>query len=98
MSLGFSMLLLPLSKLFCEDFETLVILSTTLLPIKSLVVSAVFWIALFEACFIASVVDFLATIVACVAVSRSFWLHLLVKLAATLVACVTIFLANDKNP
>ena len=47
-------------------FETLVILSAILLPIKSPVASAVFWIALFEAVFIASVVEFLA-------LSRSFW-------------------------
>ena len=38
-------------------FETLVILSAILLPIKSSVASAVFWIALFGAVFIASVVD-----------------------------------------
>ena len=41
------------------DFlETLVILSAILLPIKSPAASAVFWIALFESVFIASVVDF----------------------------------------
>ena len=45
-------------------FETL-ILSAILLSIKSLVASAVFWIAVFEAVFIASVVHFLA-------LSRSF--------------------------
>ena len=39
-------------------FETLVILSAMLLPIKSPVASAVFWIGLFETDFIASVVDF----------------------------------------
>ena len=39
-------------------FETLVILSAISLPIKSPVASAVFWIALFEAVFIASIVDF----------------------------------------
>ena len=48
--------------LFCNSlvgfFETLVILSEILLPIKSPVASAVFWIALFEAVFVASVVDF----------------------------------------
>ena len=48
------------------NFETLVILSAISLPIKSSVVSAIFWIALFEAVFIASVVDFLA-------LSRSYW-------------------------
>ena len=39
-------------------FETLVILSAILLPIKSPVASAVFGISHFEAVFIASVVDF----------------------------------------
>ena len=43
-----------------DFFETLVILSAILLPIRSPVASAVFWIALFDAVFIASVVDFLA--------------------------------------
>ena len=57
-------------SLFCEAFsdfffETLVILWAILLPIKSPVASAVFWIAPFEAVFIASVLDFLA-------LSRSF--------------------------
>ena len=47
-------------------FERLVILSAILLPIKLPVASAVFWIALFDAVFIASVVDFLA-------LSRRFW-------------------------
>ena len=42
------------------DFETLITWSAILLPIKSPVSSAVFWIILFEAVFIASVVDFLA--------------------------------------
>ena len=41
-------------------FEILVILSAVLLPIKSPVASAVYWIALFDDVFIASVVDFLA--------------------------------------
>ena len=67
------------------DFlETFVILSTILLPTKSPVASAVFWITLFEAVFIASVVDFLA-------VSISFWLYLLLKF-------LLIFLAKEKNP
>ena len=51
--------------LLLEFLETLVILSAILLPINSPVASAVFWIALFDAVFIASVVDFLA-------LSRSF--------------------------
>ena len=46
---------------FLVDFlETLVILSTILLPTKSPVASAEFYIARLEAVFIASVVDFLA--------------------------------------
>ena len=53
-------------------FETLVILLAILLPIKPPVASAAFWIALFEAVFIPSVVDFLA-------LSRSFWPYLLLK-------------------
>ena len=60
-----------LASLFCERnfvekfFETLVILSAILLPIKSPVASAVFWIALFEPVFIVSVVDFFYTIKKC---------------------------------
>ena len=54
------------SSLLLDGFsDTLVILSAVLLPIKSPVASAVFWIALFEAVFIASVADFLV-------LSRSF--------------------------
>ena len=52
------------SSLLCNSltgfFDMLVILSAILLPIKSPVASAVFWIALFEAVFIGSVADFLA--------------------------------------
>ena len=62
----------------------LVILSAILLPVKSPVVSAVFWIAVYDAVFIASVVAFLA-------LSISFWPYLLLKL-------LPIFLAKDKNP
>ena len=50
-----------LASLFCGflDFlETLVILSAILLPMKSPVASAVFFIALFEEVFIPSVVGF----------------------------------------
>ena len=43
-----------------EVFETLVNLSAIVLPIKSRVASDVFWIALLEAVFIATVIDFLA--------------------------------------
>ena len=65
---------ISISSSFCECnslgdfFETLVILSAILLPIKSPVASAVFWIALFEGVFIGSVVDFLA-------VWKMFWLY-----------------------
>ena len=51
--------LLLLSLLLLEGFfETLFILWAILLPIKSPVASAVFWIALFDAVFMESVVDF----------------------------------------
>ena len=66
MYLSFGVSDLSLSSLFgdlnfAEDFfETLVISSVILLRIKSPLTSAVFWIALFEAVFIASVVDFFA--------------------------------------
>ena len=69
LSFGISIWLLASSFCECnsvdcnspEDiFEKFVILSPILLPIKSPVASAVFWIALFEAVFIGSVVDFLA--------------------------------------
>ena len=53
-----SLLALSFSKFLEDFFETLVVLSATLLPIESPVASAAFWIALFEAVFIASVVDF----------------------------------------
>ena len=54
-----------LSSIFCghnfaaDFFETLAFLLAILLPIKSPVASAVFWITLFETVFIASVIDFL---------------------------------------
>ena len=54
------------------DFDTLVILSAILLRIKSTAASAFFRIALFEAVFIASVLDFLALL-------RSFWLYFLLN-------------------
>ena len=47
-------------KCLGDFFEILVILSAILLSIKSQVASAVFWIDLFEAVFIAFVADFLA--------------------------------------
>ena len=67
---------------FC--FETNVILFATFIRIKSPVASAVFRIVLFEAVFTAFVIDF-------VAISRSFWLHLLLKF-------LLLVLGNDKNP
>ena len=42
-----------------DFFETLVILSAILLPIKSPAASAVFWIAPFDTAFMASAADFL---------------------------------------
>ena len=70
---------------FLLDFlETLVILSAVLLPIKSPVASAVFWIALFDAVLNALVVNFLAA-------SISFWLNLFLKF-------LPILLANDEKP
>ena len=81
---GISVSSLATSKLLCDDcFETLVILSAILLPIKSPVAPAVFWITLFEAVFITCIVDFLA-------LSKSFWLYLLLKFLPT-------FLTNYKN-
>ena len=74
-----------LFSIFLVDiFKTLVILSAILLPIKPQVPSAAFWIALFEAVFIACAVDFLA-------LPRSFWSYLLLRF-------LTMFLAKDKNP
>ena len=49
-----------LGNYLADFFETLVILSAILLPIKSAVASAVFWIAFFDAVIISPVVDFLA--------------------------------------
>ena len=65
-------------------FDMLVVLSAILLPIKSPVAYAVFWTALCDAVFIASLADFLA-------VSINFWLYLLLKF-------LSMFLAKDKNP
>ena len=68
------------------DFLVLlvILLAIFFLPIKSLFASADFWIALFEAVFIASAVDSLA-------LSRGLAPYLLLK-------CFSIFLAKDKNP
>ena len=80
LSFGISLLPSPFSECIKDFFEEFVILSTILFPIKSPVAFSVFWISLFEAAFIASVVDFLA-------LSRTFWLYLLLK-------CVPMFLAK----
>ena len=76
------------ASLFCNSFdnffETLVTLSAFFFTIKSLVASAVFWTALFEAVFIASAVDYFA-------LSIGFWPYLLLKF-------LLMFLAKDKNP
>ena len=72
-----SLLLLLLMLLFDGFLETLVILSAILLPVKSPVASAVLWVALLDAVFIESVVDFLALL-------RSFWAILVARVAAYL--------------
>ena len=68
---------------FLDFLETLVILSSILLPIKSPVASTAFWIALFEAVSITTAVDYFA-------LSRSFWPYLLLN-------CVPMFFEKDKN-
>ena len=64
MYLSFGISISSLGVFFCSSleyfFQIFIILSAILLPIKSPVASATFWIALFEAVFIASIVDFLA--------------------------------------
>ena len=65
------------SSLLCNSladvfFETFVILSGTLLPIKSAIDSAVFWIAFFDAVFVASDVEFLG-------LSKRFWPYFWLK-------------------
>ena len=60
LSLGFylSLYFVTVSELFCgEIFEIYVILSAILLPIESPVISADYWITLFEAVLRASVAD-----------------------------------------
>ena len=70
----FSASFITVSELFCDEvIETLLILSALLLPIKSPVASAIFWIALSEAVLSAYVVDYWAC-------SRNFWLYLPLKL------------------
>ena len=76
------------SELFWgEFFEAFVILPALLLPIKSPVASAVFWIALFETVYNAFVAG-------CLPWSKSFWLYLLLNF---LLKFLPIFLAKDKN-
>ena len=81
------------SELFCgEAFQTLENLSAILFPIKSPVLSAVFWIAPFEAILSTYVAD-------CFAWSRSFRLYLIFKfLFVFLPIFPPLFLAKGKNP
>ena len=70
----FSLSLSTASGLICGKLhETFIILSAVLLPTKLLVVSASFWIALFEPILSESVTN-------CLTFSKTFWLHLLRKL------------------
>ena len=86
---GISVSLSTIFEVFCGN--SLIILLATLLPMKSSVCSAVFWIALFEAVLDVSVADYLAW-------SRSFWLYLLLKLLLLFLPIfLPIFLAKDKN-
>ena len=70
LSFGMPVSFLALSKLFYKGFW-----SAVLLPVKSPVASAVFWIALLDAVFFASVVEFLGLL-------RIFWLYLLLMFFA----------------
>ena len=75
LSLGISLScsFVTVSELFCgKGFETFVISSAILLPIKLPVASIAFWITLFEVVLSAYVAD-------CQAWSRSFWLYLLLS-------------------
>ena len=83
---SFGLALAVFDSLFYAFLKTLVISSAILLPIKSPVASAAFWISLIQAVFIASVVNFSA-------VSRRFWLHLFINY----IKCVAMFLAKDRN-
>ena len=66
----FSSSFVTTSEIFCgKDFKTFVILSAILLPIKSPVASAVFWIVLSEAVFCVPAAD-------CLTWSISFLLYL----------------------
>ena len=73
LSLGVAILLSTAAEIFCSNFfEAFVIPLATLLPIKSRVASAVFWIAFFETVLNASVVNYLAWL-------RRLWLYLLLQ-------------------
>ena len=72
LSSGIYLLLLTVSEIFCNEFLGFFVnLLAILLPLKSPITFAVFWIALFEAVVLsASAADYVAW-------SRSFWLYLL---------------------
>ena len=77
------------TELFLDEFlNTFVIISEILLPIKSPVASAVFWIALFKAVLNVSVK-------CCLAWSRIFWLCLRSTFLLNLYFILLIFLASS---
>ena len=77
---------------FGEGLKTFVILSSNLLPIKSPVSSALFWIAFFKGVCSASVAD-------CLAWSRRFWLYFPVKFLHKFLPKILLrFLVKDRNP
>ena len=85
LSISLSCVFVTVSELFyCEFFETFIILSVILLPIKSPVVSSVFWIIYFEVVLSAPVAD-------CLAWSTSFWLNL--PLSHNMGVCVGVIVA-----
>ena len=88
LSFDISMVLFSICKEGCESFcgEIFVILLAILLPIKLSVDSAVFWITLVDALYIASAADILVW-------SRSFWFYLSLK---SLPILLPMFLAEDK--
>ena len=94
LSLGISLScsVIIISGLFCgEILQVFVILLAILLPIKSPVISAVFWITFFEVVLSAFVAD-------CLTWSRSFWLYLLLTfLLIFLPIFLLSFLTKDKN-
>ena len=75
-----------------ECFETFVILLAILLPIKSPVASAGFWVTLFGKVLSASIAD-------CLVWPRGFWLYLPIYFALIFLPMfLPIFLAKDNNP